>query len=186
MDKRYDQIQSGTPSSSNIILYADPATGELFKCAFSALPITIPANVLAASGVDVTNTGAGDVDYLSFTIPANTLNADTKGFEFFMYCRITNNTNNPLLYWKNNGTDKRTYQPFAANQVTIRTTVMRSTSGQVDINETGFSNAAFLIQQNNKISGWDFTIANTIALGTRTSGAGAINMYGAIIRAINF
>jgi hypothetical protein len=48
-DLRYDQFSPGTPTGSRIILHADPATGDLEKCAISdvnalvQVPINIPA-----------------------------------------------------------------------------------------------------------------------------------------------
>lgn len=85
-DKRYDQIQSGTPDSSKIILYADESTGELFKTPISGLPAPTSYILFAKSHyVNANNSGSNPQTISQITIPANTITAQGQWIEWDVF-----------------------------------------------------------------------------------------------------
>lgn len=85
-DKRYDQFSSGTPTASNITLFADPSTGALNKC---TLPELFAVGLNPGSLLNMVQTLGSPIK--SFNLNIQHFNAYNRMFLF----------QNATYYWLN-------------------------------------------------------------------------------------
>lgn len=185
MDQRYDQIQSGIPNSSNIILYADPTTGELFKCPLSdIIPAATPLFVASKSGIENNSAGV-TTTYLSYTFAANELNASGRGIDIMIYFEFLTNTAGASVTIYQNGNLLKVITPAAFSRGWWHFNVMKESSTQGTQFSFGYRGSSLQISQQETSSGWDYTNTIKIDIKFTATNANCTRIYWATIQKVS-
>ena len=110
-NKRYDQFTAGTPAATDILLFANPSTGELKKCEVQELATFARIYRLNQFTGQRDNVGGATTTMFDATIPANTFTDDGDMIHMCIIAEIAINearTINFLLNGSSNLTDTST------------------------------------------------------------------------------
>lgn len=97
-NKRFDQFTYGVPGSSDLLLWADPTTGEIKKCLISDVGGSGGGGYSDSIIYDTNNSGTNPQNFGALTIPSSELDNIGKLFRVSIFLRILSTTGTPVVW----------------------------------------------------------------------------------------